>query len=99
MDGAFFISTKKPRHRVSAFRPCWCLFSYLNKKLVISTEAVHGLIVISAVERPPHFVFAVAFVFLVAIHEGDLLLSCLCGCLFFCRQPEAIRSHESNLPL
>jgi hypothetical protein len=29
-------------------------------KSVISTEATHGLIVSSGVERPPHFAFAVA---------------------------------------
>jgi hypothetical protein len=38
-------------------------------KNVISTEAAHGLIVSSAAEKPPHFAFAVAFIFLSVIPQ------------------------------
>jgi hypothetical protein len=47
-------------------------FLYPPKICVISTEAAHSFIVSGAVERPPHFAVAVAF--LVVIPERDLLL-------------------------
>jgi hypothetical protein len=51
----------------------FCLSSTSRKKGVILTRATDSFIVCCGVERPPNFVFAVAF--LVVIPEGDLLLA------------------------
>jgi hypothetical protein len=49
----------------------------IPKEIVISTEAVHSLIVNSAVEKPPHFVFAITFpcstLSMDKIHRSDTI--------------------------
>jgi hypothetical protein len=54
--------------------------------IVISTEAAHSFIVSSAVERPPHFVFAVACSFVC--HPA--------GICFFSRRPSSLLAHEGR---
>jgi hypothetical protein len=79
--------------------PTVALATYSTQEnIVISTEAVHSLIVNRAVERTPHFVFVIAFVLLAVIPEGDLLfaLAVAVAC-FDVTPPEQIKSSVKPL--
>jgi hypothetical protein len=63
--------------------------SHTHPKTVISTEATHSSIVSRAVERPPHFTFAVAVAvaFAVAVAVES-----------FCRHPDRSEGPRRSLP-
>ncbi|WP_433977792.1 hypothetical protein RBB73_09070 [Tunturiibacter empetritectus] len=48
-----------------------CSFTHPQKNIVISTEAVHGLIMNSAVEKPPYFVFVLSVLHLTPLQVSE----------------------------